>query len=153
MAVVVVGAVLTLAACGSSKKSTTPAKTTVNPKSTTTIRAGSATIATTTPTSVAVTVATTPAPAVTSPPTTVGFKAESTTGPLVKGVKGSRTAAMQTKLRALGYDPGPSDGLFGDKTEAAVKKFQSDQKLQIDGQAGNQTLTALDKACKAKNAC
>ena len=148
---------MALAACGSSSKSTTT-KTTLKAGSTTTTRlgaTGSATTATGTTLATAPTTAatlppaTTPAPA----PTTVASKAESTTGSLSKGVKGTRTAAMQTKLRALGYDAGPSDGLFGDKTEAAVKRFQSDQKLQVDGIAGSVTLSALDKACKAKNVC
>ena len=149
---------MALAACGSSGKSTTTTKTTLKPGSTTTTtRVGATGAATTTAATLApvTTVAVTLPPATTAAatPTSVAFKAESTTGSLSKGVKGTRTAAMQTKLRALAYDAGPSDGLFGDKTEAAVKRFQSDQKLQVDGIAGSVTLSALDKACKAKNVC
>ena len=154
-AAVLVVASVALVGCGSSKKSTTTTKTTLNSKTTTTIKGATSattlapvTIASTT---VPPTVATTPAPVAT--PTTVAFKAESTTGALSKGVKGPRTTALQSKLKALGYDPGPADGLFGEKTEAAVKKFQSDKKLQIDGVAGPQTLSAVDSACKTKSAC
>jgi peptidoglycan hydrolase-like protein with peptidoglycan-binding domain len=140
-----------LSACGSSAKTTGGTSTTR--AGATTTRAGGSSAAVTTAAAVT-TVATTPAPApTTATPTTAAYKAEPTTGALTKGVKGTRTAAMQTKLRALGYDPGPADGIFGEKTEAAVKRFQSDQKLQVDGVAGPVTLGALDTACKAKNAC
>jgi peptidoglycan hydrolase-like protein with peptidoglycan-binding domain len=141
-------AVLTLAACGGSDG---------NSSTSTTVKGGTTTvkgsvIATTIPpaTTVATTLPATAAPTAAPTPTTAGFTAEPTTGALKKGMKGNRVAAMQTKLKALGYDPGPADSLFGEKTEAAVKKFQSDKKLQIDGVAGNQTLGALDTACKAK---
>ena len=32
------------------------------------------------------------------------------------------------------------DGIFGDKTKEAVKKFQKKEKLQIDGQFGKKSL-------------
>jgi len=31
---------------------------------------------------------------------------------------------LQAALKALGYNPGPIDGVFGATTEAAVKAFQ-----------------------------
>lgn len=145
VAALATAAALTMAACGGSSggSSTT---TTVKGAATTARAATASTAATTTvATTLPVTVATT-----LPTPTTVGYVAEPTTGGLKKGMKGNRVAAMQTKLRALGYDPGPADGLFGDKTDAAVRKFQGDKKLAVDGVAGNQTLTALDTACKAK---
>ena len=37
----------------------------------------------------------------------------------------------------------PIDGKFGAGTERAVKKFQADNKLQVDGTVGNQTWAAL----------
>jgi peptidoglycan hydrolase-like protein with peptidoglycan-binding domain len=39
----------------------------------------------------------------------------------------------------LGYDPGPVDGVYGPVTIKAVKKFQSDYGLVIDGEVGSQT--------------
>jgi len=43
----------------------------------------------------------------------------------------------------LKYDVGPVDGVFGPKTEAAVKAFQTDQGLVVDGIVGRNTWKAL----------
>lgn len=139
---------LALAACGSSSGTAKPkATTTTVPRVTTPTVAQ----AVTTPTVPASTLPSTPTSAVAPPvPTTTGYTTEPTTGALKKGHSGNRVAAMQTKLKALGYDPGPADGKFGDKTESAVKKFQTDKRLAVDGIAGNQTLGALDTACSGK---
>jgi peptidoglycan hydrolase-like protein with peptidoglycan-binding domain len=51
--------------------------------------------------------------------------------------------AMQARLRQLGHRPGPIDGIFGPRTEAAVKRFQQQQGLAIDGIAGRRTFSAL----------
>jgi murein L,D-transpeptidase YcbB/YkuD len=48
--------------------------------------------------------------------------------------------------RALGIDPGPSDGSFGPHTAAAVLAFQLMNGLVADGEAGPQTLKALGLA-------
>jgi len=40
---------------------------------------------------------------------------------------------IQWRLRALGYDPGPVDGIPGKRTQSAVKAFQHDQALEPDG--------------------
>ena len=58
-----------------------------------------------------------------------------TTGPDVKKV--------QTRLLLFGYNPGPVDGVYGPKTEAAIIAFQSNQGLTVDGVVGRQTLNAL----------
>jgi peptidoglycan hydrolase-like protein with peptidoglycan-binding domain len=49
---------------------------------------------------------------------------------------------LQMKLDWLGYDL-IEDGQFGPVTEAAVKKFQADQKLVVDGHCGEHTFAAL----------
>jgi len=49
---------------------------------------------------------------------------------------------LQMELDWLGY-PLVEDGKFGPLTEAAVKKFQGDQKLVVDGIVGEQTFAAL----------
>ena len=54
--------------------------------------------------------------------------------------------ALQVVLDQLGYPPGPIDGQFGRRTESAVKSFQSDQGLGVDGQVGQQTWTAIVNA-------
>lgn len=55
------------------------------------------------------------------------------------------TRNVQERLRALGYDPGPPDGIFGRKTIAAVTAFQRDKKLEVKfpGTVGTKTLSAL----------
>lgn len=40
---------------------------------------------------------------------------------------------IQLRLLALGYEPGPVDGIPGKKTESAVKAFQKDKGLEPDG--------------------
>lgn len=37
--------------------------------------------------------------------------------------------AVQSRLTALGYDPGPSDGLMGPRTRAAIEAFRTDRGL------------------------
>ena len=41
---------------------------------------------------------------------------------------------IQAGLQRLGYDPGPADGRFGPQTEAAIRRFQQDNGLAVDGQ-------------------
>ena len=43
----------------------------------------------------------------------------------------------------LGYNVGPVDGIFGQKSDAAVKAFQTDQALTVDGIVGPNTWKAL----------
>jgi hypothetical protein len=51
---------------------------------------------------------------------------------------------VQTKLKKLGHDPGPIDGIYGPKTRAAVIQFQRFADLKVDGIAGPRTREALD---------
>ncbi len=53
------------------------------------------------------------------------------------------TSRIQARLQALGYDTGPIDGVFGRRTQAAIRAFQRDQQLVIDGIAGPATLARL----------
>ena len=54
--------------------------------------------------------------------------------------------AMQKALADAGHDPGGSEGKYGPGTCAAVKAFQTAQGLKADGQAGPNTMKALQKA-------
>ena len=56
---------------------------------------------------------------------------------------GSAVLKMQKALVALGYNTGGTDGKFGATTEKAVRQFQKDNGLSVDGLAGNATLTLL----------
>ena len=64
---------------------------------------------------------------------------------LKKGYKGTDVKNMQKALIKAGYSVGISgaDGSFGSATLSAVKKFQKDKKLVVDGIAGKNTITAL----------
>lgn len=62
---------------------------------------------------------------------------------LKKSFKGEDVRALQGILTALGYDVGEIDGSFGGNTEAAVKKFQKDHGLTVDGSVGNATWNAI----------
>lgn len=53
------------------------------------------------------------------------------------------TLEIQRRLRTLGYDPGAADGVRGRLTIAAIKAFQADKGLVVDGLAGPQTLAKL----------
>lgn len=66
------------------------------------------------------------------------------------GDNGSYVKTMQEKLIRLGYSCGShgADGDFGNDTYKAVRKFQEAYGLGVDGIAGHQTLTAIDKAIK-----
>lgn len=71
---------------------------------------------------------------------------------LTRGDKGSEVTKLQQNLIALGYgklmDPYGADGSFGPATESAVKAFQSDYKLEIDGIAGSKTQAKISELLK-----
>src|ERR1700716_1301557 len=53
---------------------------------------------------------------------------------------------LQEALKALGYNPGPIDGVFGATTEAAVKAFQQARGITADGIVGKVTWINIDEA-------
>ena len=78
-----------------------------------------------------------------------GFPDQSVWRPTVRrGSKGEDVKYVQTMLYKLGYSLGPCgiDSDFGQATEAAVKEFQRDHKLNADGVVGPLTYEALEKA-------
>ena len=52
---------------------------------------------------------------------------------------------VQAALIALGYECGVVDGIVGEKTNAAIKKFQKDNHLIVDGVAGVVTRGRLEE--------
>ena len=60
-----------------------------------------------------------------------------------RGSTGATVTEIQTRLKSWGYYDGAVDGVYGSRTEAAVRYFQRRNGLSPDGQAGTQTLAAL----------
>lgn len=59
------------------------------------------------------------------------------------GLSGERVRVLQETLKALGYFPGVPSGHFQEQTVQAVKRFQRDNQLIVDGRVGRQTLMLL----------
>ena len=53
---------------------------------------------------------------------------------------------IQTTLTALGYDPGPVDGIYGWGTITALEEFQEDAGIAVDGKYGPETHKAMEEA-------
>jgi len=62
---------------------------------------------------------------------------------LKRGSKGAAVRDLQRLLSAAGYPVGVIDGDFGGITDKAVRRFQHEVGLVVDGRVGPQTLTAL----------
>ena len=60
-----------------------------------------------------------------------------------RGSSGDMISEIQTRLKNWGYYSGNVDGVYGSRTEEAVRYFQRKNGLAQDGQVGNQTLAAL----------
>ncbi|QUL98658.1 MAG: N-acetylmuramoyl-L-alanine amidase [Candidatus Fermentithermobacillus carboniphilus] len=65
---------------------------------------------------------------------------------LRQGSSGQAVLTLQERLKDLGYDPGPVDGIFGPWTDAAVRTFQRHNGLYVDGVVGPITWAALERA-------
>jgi lysozyme family protein/peptidoglycan hydrolase-like protein with peptidoglycan-binding domain len=63
--------------------------------------------------------------------------------PLAIGSRGDRVSDLQTALQQAGFDVGNVDGIFGEKTRAAVTAFQQSAKLTATGVADDKTFQAL----------
>lgn len=59
------------------------------------------------------------------------------------GDTGNAVKTLQTILNACGYPCGEVDGSFGSKTENALKQFQKDTGLSVDGKCGPASKSAL----------
>lgn len=51
---------------------------------------------------------------------------------LSKGARGTDVRALQERLEAKGYNPGPIDGIFGSRTLAALNEFQIANRLDVN---------------------
>ena len=59
------------------------------------------------------------------------------------GSRGDEVRRIQTKLKSLGFFDGAVDGIYGIKTQSAVRRFQKSVGITADGVAGNKTLLYL----------
>lgn len=59
------------------------------------------------------------------------------------GITKSQVKEVQKKLNKLGYNCGTPDGTIGKKTKEALKRFQKDNGLTVDGIIGKKVLKAL----------
>jgi N-acetylmuramoyl-L-alanine amidase len=64
---------------------------------------------------------------------------------LSRGSAGPEVKELQSKLAQLGYGVGTIDGKLGSKTEAAIRSFQKDHGLRVDGLAGTHTISELKR--------
>ena len=67
-----------------------------------------------------------------------------------KGTVGLDVLALQQALEFLGYNPGPADGVFGPRTEAAVIAFLRDYGRQYTGSVGQSEVSAVNGAVSDK---
>jgi len=80
-----------------------------------------------------------------------GYKVTGTNPPLPStnigilklGSRGTSVISLQKKLTALGYSTKGIDGIFGYQTDQAVRRFQKDHQLKVDGIVGAATIKAL----------
>lgn len=64
------------------------------------------------------------------------------------GTRGDDVEDLQSTLKHRGYNVGPIDGIFGERTQAAVRQFQSDAGISVDGIVGDKTRKALTTMAK-----
>lgn len=66
-----------------------------------------------------------------------------TNPPLELNMNDPSVKNLQIILEGLGFEPGRKDGYFDQKTQEAVKSFQSKNKLKVTGQVDEETATLL----------
>lgn len=63
-------------------------------------------------------------------------------------MRGDDIAALQARLTEMGFDCGRVDGIYGPRTEEAVKEFQKSVGVIVDGKCGPATIIALIRLTK-----
>ena len=58
-------------------------------------------------------------------------------------MRGDDVAALQSRLTEMGFDCGRVDGIYGPRSESAVKEFQRSAGLVVDGKCGPETIIGL----------
>lgn len=67
-------------------------------------------------------------------------------------LRGDDVRDIQQNLADRGYAVGRADGVFGPRTDAAVRRFQADRQITVDGVVGPQTRRELARAGRAGRA-
>jgi peptidoglycan hydrolase-like protein with peptidoglycan-binding domain len=94
-------------------------------------------------------IAETTAPATPAAVTTIASRVVTSPSENVrKGDTGPGVEQIQTALRAAGYDL-KADGVFGDVTDRAVRDYQEENGLTVDGVVGPNTWAKLGSAGEA----
>ena len=65
-----------------------------------------------------------------------------------KMFRGDDVAILQTRLIEMGFDCGKADGIYGARTESAVKEFQKSVGEKADGSCGPATIMSLMRLVK-----
>jgi len=63
-------------------------------------------------------------------------------------MRGDDVAALQSRLTEMGFDCGRVDGIYGPRTEDAVKEFQKSVGITVDGKCGPATIISLIRLTK-----
>ena len=61
------------------------------------------------------------------------------------GKRGEDVRWVQRRLQMHDLDPGPADGIFGRRTDKAVRAYQQARDLEVDGIVGPNTVGALSE--------
>jgi peptidoglycan hydrolase-like protein with peptidoglycan-binding domain len=62
-----------------------------------------------------------------------------------KPANASAVGRVQAGLSRLGYDPGPVDGVMGPRTERAIRTYQGDHGLTVDGRPTAELARHIDQ--------
>lgn len=62
---------------------------------------------------------------------------------LSQGTEGSQVTGLQQRLKAHGFTPGKIDSVYGPRTTAAVREFQTAKNLEVTGEVDRATWQAL----------
>ena len=60
-------------------------------------------------------------------------------------IHGDDVISLQQRLSTMGFDTGKVDGIFGSRTETALKEFQQSVGIDVDGVCGTETFAALSR--------
>ncbi len=63
-----------------------------------------------------------------------------------RAVSRDTVKGVQQRLAELGYAPGPADGAPGKRTRDAIRAYQSDSGLRVDGEISQELVARLDAA-------